>query len=326
MRKRANGKGSIYKLSGRRTNPWAVRKTIGKNEKGYPIYKFIGFYHTYEEANRVLHEYNKSPYSLNDETLNDMYERFIVGYEETHKPKTVEGFKAKWKHLSPLYEEPIANLTRKKLQLFFDNLDASQIVKTKVKTTLKAVLSYSVRYDVIPPERMVILDYIDLTSHVVNKGVEHKVFTKEEIKRIKKINDDISKVILFLIYTGLRAGEFCSISDNSIDEDMVIHIEDSKTEAGIRDVPLSNKAQKLSPVPQFKSYSTLYYQFHKWQKKYKFDHELHDTRHTCISLLTEAKIDERIIRSIVGHKGTGVTENVYTHIGIEAKREALNKI
>lgn len=326
MRKRANGKGSIYKLSGKRTNPWAVRKTIGKNEKGYPIYKFIGFYHTYEEANRVLTEYNKSPYSLENETLQTMYERFIEGYEKNHKPKTIEGFKAKWKHLEPLYDEPMAKLTRKKLQIFFDNLDASKLVKVKVKMVLKAIFDYSVRYDVIPPERLIILNYIDLSSQVVNDTKEHTVITKEEIERLKEINDDIAKTVLFLIYTGLRAGEFCDLTDDSIDEDMVIHIIDSKTDAGKRDVPISDKAQRLAPIPHFKTYNQFYYRYCKWQKKYDFNHRLHDTRYTLVTLLAEADVDERIIRSIVGHKGNGVTEEVYTHISIEVKRDALNKL
>ena len=56
------------------------------------------------------------------------------------------------------------------------------------------------------------------------------------------------------------------------------------------------------------------------------DHRPHDTRHTCVSLLTEAGVDERIIRKIVGHKGQGVTETVYTHFVLPVKLEAINRI
>lgn len=55
-------------------------------------------------------------------------------------------------------------------------------------------------------------------------------------------------------------------------------------------------------------------------------HRPHDTRHTCVSLLAAAGIDERIIKKIVGHAGQGVTENVYTHYELESLREAINKI
>ena len=40
-------------------------------------------------------------------------------------------------------------------------------------------------------------------------------------------------------------------------------------------------------------------------------HRPHDTRHTCVSLLAAAGIDERIIKKIVGHAGQGVTEEGY---------------
>lgn len=36
-----NGYGSVYKLSGKRRNPYVARKTIGFNEKNQPIYKII---------------------------------------------------------------------------------------------------------------------------------------------------------------------------------------------------------------------------------------------------------------------------------------------
>ena len=63
----------------------------------------------------------------------------------------------------------------------------------------------------------------------------------------------------------------------------------------------------------------------KNEKTYK-GHRPHDTRHTCVSLLTEVGVDERIIQQIVGHKGQNVTQIVYTHVDLPAKLEAINKI
>lgn len=56
------------------------------------------------------------------------------------------------------------------------------------------------------------------------------------------------------------------------------------------------------------------------------EHRPHDCRHTCVSLLTTAGIDERMIKKIVGHKGQGVTETVYTHFEINALLDAIDKI
>lgn len=56
-------------------------------------------------------------------------------------------------------------------------------------------------------------------------------------------------------------------------------------------------------------------------------HRPHDTRHTCISLLAEAGVDDRMVKKIAGHKGQGgVTQQVYTHFEIQALLDAINKI
>ena len=322
MKRLGNGTGSVYKLSGNRQRPWAARKTVGWNENGYPKYKFIGYYRTRTEAMSALMAYNKDPYSLDGERLIDMYNGFITGYEQNHSAKSLYNITGAWNHLLPLADVPVANMTRKQLQIFFDGLEVSQQRKQKVLSVLRQIMDYSIRYDVIQPERITILKYIDLTSSVPVKKTDRKVFTAEEIDKLWQMDDDIARMLLFMIYTGLRAGEYCGMDI----EDGIIHIRSSKTAAGIRDVPLSDKAQKLAHMPLYDDYFRIKYHFTIWRQKHGFEHTLHDTRHTCVSLLANAGIDKRIIQSIVGHQGKDVTDKVYTHIDLEVMREALNKI
>ncbi len=49
---------------------------------------------------------------------------------------------------------------------------------------------------------------------------------------------------------------------------------------------------------------------------------LHDTRHTCASLLAAAGTHPRTIMGILGHSQIGVTMNVYTHVTTEDQRVA----
>lgn len=52
----------------------------------------------------------------------------------------------------------------------------------------------------------------------------------------------------------------------------------------------------------------------------------HCTRHTCISLLAQAKVDQTSIKLIVGHRGAmSLTEKVYTHLDINTLIDAVNK-
>lgn len=56
-------------------------------------------------------------------------------------------------------------------------------------------------------------------------------------------------------------------------------------------------------------------------------HLPHETRHTCISRLVVAGVNQTIIKKIVGHKSImNLTEKVYTHIEITELLEAINRI
>ena len=65
----------------------------------------------------------------------------------------------------------------------------------------------------------------------------------------------------------------------------------------------------------------------RYMEQLGYDQTPHCTRHTCISMLTEAHVDQTMIKKIVGHSGAmTLTERVYTHLDIETLVEAINKI
>ena len=59
-----NGYGTVAKLSGQRRRPYIVKKTIGWNDKGHPIYDIIGYAETREAGNIMLAEYNRDPWDV----------------------------------------------------------------------------------------------------------------------------------------------------------------------------------------------------------------------------------------------------------------------
>lgn len=326
-----NGYGSVIKLSGNRRRPWAARITVGwktneETQKAYPIYKFIGYYEKREDAVKSLNDFNRNPYDLNDSTLATVYEKWMDTYEKTKAKSTVAQRIQSWKHLKPIKDIKLTNLSKRDVQLCFDGMNVSSHEKQKVIILLRLLLDYAIRYDIISAEKKLMLRYIDLTSSVQVAKVRRSIFTKEEIDYLHNNGSDIAKVMLFLIYTGLRSREFTNITEDCFDEEnKTIRIKKSKTKSGIRTVPLSDKALSLLPLPKM-NYGQMWYGFDRFGKKNGMEHNVHDTRHTCISLLVAAGVDQRIIHAIVGHKGNDVTENVYTHIDIETMREALNKI
>ena len=56
-------------------------------------------------------------------------------------------------------------------------------------------------------------------------------------------------------------------------------------------------------------------------------HKPHDTRHTCISTMTEKEVSPTLIKKIVGHSGAmSLTKKVYTHVNVQELLDAINRI
>ncbi|MFJ2831503.1 tyrosine-type recombinase/integrase [Streptomyces sp. NPDC087263] len=53
---------------------------------------------------------------------------------------------------------------------------------------------------------------------------------------------------------------------------------------------------------------------------------LHDTRHTCGSLLAALDVHPRVAMQILRHSKIAVTMEVYTHVPSESTRRALRKL
>ena len=84
-----------------------------------------------------------------------------------------------------------------------------------------------------------------------------------------------------------------------------------------------NDCEYLLSTPEGKHFEYRNYYDSYWKpliEQLGMSHRPHDTRHTCISLLAEAGVDDRMVKKIVGHKGQGVTQQVYTHFENEAPR------
>lgn len=345
-----NGYGSVYKLSGKRRNPWAARKTVGwtyseANGKSYPKYEFVGFYKTKQEALQALALYNSDPYDLRADgiTLNELYEKWSDRhFVKIEKPANI---KSTWKVCEPLYDKPITDLKLAHFQKLFDESGKNYPVLNYLKIILGQMYDFAVKYEMVNADKRNMIRYIDLSQKENPNKIERVPFSKEEIALLwEKVKTDMNiSIVLILIYTGVRIGELFEVQKSDVDlKNKAFSITESKTEAGIREVPI---ADKILPFFEYwmglnnnqylittKTGSQMIYsnylsrQWNGIKKMFNVKHRPHDTRHTCISLLTEAGIDDRIIKQIIGHKGTDITQSVYTHIDLKTKLDAINRI
>ncbi len=155
----------------------------------------------------------------------------------------------------------------------------------------------------------------------------------------------LMQIILMLLYYGVRISEFLDLKKKNVHlDEQYFDVISSKTENGIRKVPIVDKVLPfykawfednpecayLIHTPdgkhfQYRNYYDSY--FHPLMEQLKIDRIPHCCRHTCISMLAEAGVDQTIIKKIVGHSGAmTLTEKVYTHFDIKELVDAINKI
>lgn len=316
--RRPNGHGTIVKLAGNRRRPYAVKRITGWKDNGVPTYKYLSYHKTYREAERALNRYNEDPYALTSRTLEQVYSEWIE-LQTDKADGTVKAYDSAFRYLQPLHRTRMSDLDRLALQRFYDGLGGTQSRADKVKKLLNNLIKYSVRKGIMPMSALNLHKAIDMSDIPEGYRTERKIIPKDVIDRLWQMTDrEIVKQVLLYIYTGCRWSELHNLQPENCHPDH-IEIKEAKTEAGVRDVPLCDKIKKLLPVEPIPSYDV----FNKYFKELLPGYHIHDTRHTFITMLTEAGVDPRIIKSIVGHKTSDITDR-YTHITLEAKLEAVN--
>ena len=319
--RRANGSGHITKLSGNRRKPYAIRKIVGWTEKGTPKYQYVSYHKTKREAEKALDKYIEDPYMLGKHTLQSVYDEWYALREKDKANNTLINYRSSWQHLKPLHDKKIAQLDRFEIQRFFDSLELSEYAMKRSLNLLKSLFEYGAKHGILPIAALNYHKAIDLKPKKETRENPHTVLTKEELQYLWDNQDnEMVKIILVYVYTGLRFAELRKLLPKNTHEDY-IEIKQAKTEAGNRIVPLSDKVKSLLPIAEVPPHSTFIVYFQKILP----GHTPHDTRHTFMSLMAEAQVDDRIVKAIVGHKPTNITEH-YTHFSLETLLEAVNKI
>lgn len=374
--KNPNGYGSITKLPGNRRKPFRVRKTDGwemydRLNKCYlkkipsdcnPFEKLndgklrfqskqkyinIGYYATRQEAMIALADYNKDPFDLNlaSITFSEVYDKWSEIHFETVSASNVQGYKAAYKLCGKLEKMRMVDIKLDHLQRCVDESGKNTPTLRKVKVLWGLMYDYCVMHEILTQEKRDMVRYVDISKAGNPNAYDRKPFTKKEIKTVWKWKDtnEYIRVILMLIYSGCRISELLDLKKVNVNlKEKWFDITASKTEAGIRKVPISDKV-----LPYFHEWMNMndceylistsdakHFEYRNYYDSYwtpfieqmGMEHTPHCTRHTCISMLAEAGVDDRMVKKIVGHKGQGVTQTVYTHFEIDALLESINKI
>lgn len=346
-----NNYGSIVKLSGNRRKPYAVRVTQGwkhnaKNDTYTQVKKYIGYGSTRSEALEILAEYNRNPYNLDSKnvTFKDAFNAWYNEYSNNEgvSRSSLTSYTASFKAVECLHDKPIRELKTCDLQQAIDTCGKNYPTLKKIKLLIQQVYRYAIKNDICGKnyaEFINIQQYHDKNPNAIDR----EPFTQEEISKLwNNSNNYAVRIVLIYIYTGLRAQELTNLKKEDVNLfDRVIHVTESKTASGIRVVPIADKIAPFiadfmripgeyliqangRPIQYWNMLNTY---FKPCMNALGMHHYIHDTRHTCISMLTLANVKPVTIKKIVGHKGAmSLTERVYTHLDYKELLTAINKI
>lgn len=346
-----NGFGSVKKMSGKRRKPWIVQKTIGwewDEAKGKNIQKLatIGYAATKAEGIQMLAEYNNNPFDIKASkiTFQEVYERWSKEKFPTISDSNVKGYEASYKVCGTVYNKVFKEMKLADLQFVVDTCDKNYPTLKKLKSLFSQLYDYAMKNDICNNNYSVFVDIAKFKDKNPDKRSRNK-FTKAEVKRLWELAEDpYYQIVLMLIYNGCRISEFLDLKKDDVHlDEQYFDVIASKTENGLRKVPIADKVlpfykvwfegsrcEYLLHTPDQKHFDYRNYYdsyFTPLMEQIGFDHKPHDTRHTCISMLTEAHVDQTMIKKIVGHSGAmTLTERIYTHLDIETLVEAINKI
>lgn len=331
-----NGYGSVYKLSGKRRKPYAARITMDWNEKGQPIYKFIGYFDNRKDAVLCLANYNTNPYdvSLQASTVADMWEMFKKRkFKNEEKTSKYYVYQAAFKNIKPLHNVEIRKLKTFQVQDVIDSLDKSPQSKAHIQMLINQLFDIAIELDICNKNYGKFVE-----AEAKKKSTIHKPFSKEEIKTLwdNVFVNETAVYALILIYTGMRPSELVNLETKNIFLEEKYVIGGSKTEAGRnRIIPINDKIYPLicklydasnSKLINSGSYGIFKNRWDADMKKMGLKHLPHDGRHTFASLMNTAEANKTSIKRIMGHASNDITEDVYTHKTLPELLYAVNLI
>lgn len=334
MKRLPKGFGSVYKLSGNRRRPYAVRVRSGSDKNGKPTYSMLGYFATSEEALTVLTEYNKNPYDLKNDsvTIADMWEIFKKRRFGEISASGCGIYTAAYKRLKELWDVPIKNIKTYQMQTLIDNIDKSWQSKAHMQTLLHQMFDIAIELDVVDKNYA---SFIKLGNKP--KSDIHKPFTNEEIQKLFSVvfSEDIADTVLIMIYTGMRPSELLGMKTENIHLAEKYMVGGIKTKAGKeRVIPISDKVMPLVRKRYNKenrffidmTYPAYSRHFKELMDKLGMEHLPHDCRHTFASMANTAGVNPTSVKLIMGHASQDLTERVYTHKAVEELISAVNMI
>lgn len=319
-----NGYGTVAKLSGNRRRPFIVKKTVGWDDRGYPIYDIIGYTDTREAGNIMLAEYNRDPWDVDlaKITLQQLFDL----WQEKKGPKLGTSNRSSlcsaFKHCSKLLNKPYKQIRSYQMQETIDVCGKGYSTQAAIKNLWGHLDRFALEMDIITR------CYSDLLTSDPIPPTSRVPFSREEIKTVWDHQEEPwMDTILIFLYSGWRISELLALKPEDIDLQAGTMTGGTKTKAGKgRIVPIHSKIKPLVEKrlseggPRLISYNgkacnqSQYRAF--WSDMMKalgMKHTPHECRHTFETQLDSAGANRKCVDLLMGHVSKDTGNRVYNH-------------
>ena len=332
-----NGYGSVVKLSGNRRRPFHVRKTLGFNEKGHPIYQTLDYTKTREEGMILLAQYNKDPWDVDRKnmTLGELFELWLERKAVKLGRSNQANMKSSYKHCKGLVSFKYKEIKAYHMQDTIDHCGCGYATQASIKALWGHLDKFALELDVTTR------NYSSLLQSAPAPETSKSPFSEEEIQTMWAMQDmPWVDSVLFLLYTGFRISEMLDLRTDSVNLEAGTITGGKKTKAGKdRIVPIHSKIRHI--VERRMKDDSKHLFSHEGKRcgdsKYraiwadimaaaKLKHTPHDCRHTFRSRLDSVGANKKCIDLMMGHKSKDVGERVYTHKTLDELRVAIELV
>lgn len=323
--KRANGTGTVYKLQGRRTRPWVAAK--GKTIIGY-----------FDKKTSALEALARLQGRSIDEIYNWTFKEVYEAWKDEHfreiGERGIESYKWAFDILKPLHNRKFRELRTADYQEVIDKYrDKSYSTLSKFKQLATQMSQWGIRQELITTN---FASFIKLPENVKK---EKDIFSAEEIEALEKDGSQEAKVVLMMVYTGMRIGELFNLRVENVHETYVIGGE--KTKAGRnRIIPIRSEGRSF--FAEFKQRATNEFLISGYSGQkvaanfrkrdyYPLLDRLgiskktpHTARHTFASWAVANNIKPELLQKMLGHADYSTTANIYEHFDIDQLIDAID--
>ena len=336
-RKRPNKAGTVYKLSGNRKKPWvAARSGV-----------ILGYYPTRAEAQRKLEATAQKPitsdYNL---TLGEIRNLWRAEHATDILPNTLRSYDLSWAFLAPLARTKMRDMRTDQIQCIIDDEVAkghSRSQCEKIRTLYSQLCKYAMKKDIIDR---------NYASFLRLPRCGHKqrlIFSTEDLSKLTAcaVSNDTARLILILIYTGMRINELLLLPMSGVDLQHDILTGGEKTSAGRdRAIPILPEIRSYVKYFYDKSCGPLLIDGYDGNRTYA-NFRLRDfiplleqlgirtqdrpftphcCRYTFATLATSAGLEPEALKRILGHSQYQTTSDIYIQDDIDFLKTEMQKI